>query len=86
MVHDQATILELKSMFAEMKELLQQQVISWLSFKYESMTFPQVLASYVSPLTVKKIKKNKIQASGCLTCVIGKFASTFLPCFSHWFR
>lgn len=27
MVHDQATIQELKSMFAEMKELLQQQVI-----------------------------------------------------------
>lgn len=35
MVHDQATILELKSMFAEMKELLQQQVISWLRLKYE---------------------------------------------------
>lgn len=28
MVHDQATVQELKSMFAEMKELLQQQVIS----------------------------------------------------------
>lgn len=28
MVHDQATIQELKSMFAEMKELLQQQVLS----------------------------------------------------------
>lgn len=27
MIHDQATIHELKSMFAEMKELLQQQVI-----------------------------------------------------------
>lgn len=28
MVHDQATVQELKSMFAEMKELLQQQVMS----------------------------------------------------------
>lgn len=35
MVHDQATILELKSMFAEMKELLQQQVICCLTFKDE---------------------------------------------------
>lgn len=50
MVQDQATIQELKSMFAEMKELLQQQVVrcraSVLTFKSITSVFPQVLAGY----------------------------------------
>lgn len=51
MVHDQATVQELKSMFAEMKALLQQQVIccwvSLLTLKSITSVFPQVLAGYI---------------------------------------
>lgn len=78
MVHDQAAIQELKSMFAEMKELLQQQVICGCV----SVSNLKSITPSRQRLTTDCQKKKK-DISVC-----GAFPrnSTFLRCFSRWFR